>query len=135
MGSVVTIPEAARAYGASDSTVRRWIASGCPVERRGGRGRGHSTLLNIDAVNGWLNSCDGDSGDALAEFYGRVPELVASAVWQTFLAMEGPHKRACAGTLAFGWYQVCAALADELGTEPPTTRPATIERLVKIAAN
>lgn len=127
----VAIPEAAQVLGVSDSTLRRWIAAGAPVARRGGRGRGNATLVDPEAVFAWLTECD--ATEAMRAFAGQVPELVAQAVWEAFRLAEGPHKRGAAELLATVWYLAASAVMEEAGAEAPEALPETIERLRKIA--
>lgn len=127
----VVIADAALALGVSESTVRRWIAAGAPVARRGGRGRGNATLVDLDAMAAWLTECDAET--ALVAFAGRVPELVAQAMDEAFRMIEGPHKRALAEPLVVAWYLACAAVMEAAGTDAPEALPEVIERLRKIA--
>lgn len=70
--SGVPIPEAAQVLDVAEITLRRWIAQGCPVARRGGRGRGHSTLVIPEAVKAWrdggaVGACRHDISGLLAD--------------------------------------------------------------------
>ncbi|GGX89991.1 hypothetical protein GCM10007160_16780 [Litchfieldella qijiaojingensis] len=127
----VVIPEAAHALGVSESTLRRWIAAGAPVARRGGRGRGNVTLVDPDAVIAWLNECD--ATEAMRAFAGQVPELVAGAIWESFRLAEGPHKRGVAELLVTLWYLASTEIMEAAGADAPEAWPEAIERLRKIA--
>lgn len=128
----VVISEAARELGVSVSTVQRWISSGAPVARRGGRGRGNATLVDPAALLAWLNACDAEA--ALVALAGQVPELVAGAVWESFKLCDGPHKRPSADLLVTVWYLVATEIMEAAGADAPEALPEAIERLRKIAA-
>lgn len=104
------IEAAALELGISEPTLRRWIAAGAPVARRGRRGRGDATLIDPDAIAAWR----GARPDELRVLAGEIPELVAEACWSAFMLVEGPHRTACAGVLAGAWYVVTVALLDRL---------------------
>lgn len=134
--NAVPIHAAAQELGVSIPTLRRWMREGCPVARRGHRGRGCATLLDPVAVESWRRAQGGE--DALLAFAGAVPELVAEAVTRSFLATDGPHKRAMAGVLAGCWYVTTTAILDRLREHAPDVPevdhvPESITRLRKIA--
>ena len=125
------VADAAVQLGCSARQVERLIARGAPVVRRGSRGRGRSTLLDVGAVAAWVrthavNSVDHETGtpevlvpnncpaDSLLVLANDVPTLVADAVYATFVAVDGPHKRAVAGVLAGAAYSVTVALLDRI---------------------
>lgn len=102
--------------------MRRWIGDGAPVARRGGRGRGRSTLVDVAALSAWRSGHAEDYPHILA---GEVSEIVAAAMYEAFVAIEGPHKRAAAGVLAGAWYLATSALLDRLrqdATDVPELR-------------
>lgn len=131
------VATAARALGVSESTLRRKIRDGCPVARRGGRGRGKRTLIDPDAVRAWeASSGGGDADAALRELAGRIPEALGDAMFAAFRA--APDKRNGAWIAAYGWQLAVYSLYDEiaaaLGEDLPTPAvPETIDRLTKIA--
>lgn len=133
---MMPIPDAARALGVGEATLRRWIQRGCPVAARGRRGRGCRTMIDPVAVRAWHRAQGGE--DALLAFAGAVPELVAEAVNRSFLATDGPHKRAVAGVLGGCWYLVTTAILDRLREHSPdipevSTLPEPVANLRKIA--
>lgn len=76
--SAVPLQEAAGELGVSSITLRRWIAQGCPVARRGGRGRGNSTLIVPDAVKTWR---DGEtSGLSRQDFAGLIADAALAVI-------------------------------------------------------
>ncbi len=74
MTEPVALAAAARACGLSLSQARRDVVGGAPVVRRGSVGRGHGTLVDLDAYRRWRNR-EFDSG--------RVMEAVAAALADT----------------------------------------------------
>lgn len=125
--------------GISPVTLRRWMRAGAPVARRGRRGRGGEALIDPAAVTAWRLSCEVSDHADLIVLAGELPEIVASAIGEAFLHVEGPHKRACAGVLAGAWYLVTLALLDRLrrvvpDLNDPTALPTSIERLRKISS-
>lgn len=134
--ATLPIAAAAAAAGVSAPTLRRWIAAGAPVARRGRRGRGGAALIDVAAIEAWRGT--GASTDALRAFAGEVPQLVADAVDETFRELVGPHKRSSAGPLAACWFQVASALLDRLRRDAPeipelSAIPERIEQLQLIA--
>lgn len=101
---------AAGELGISEPTLRRWIARGAPVAKRGRRGRGCETLVEVAAIAAWR----GARPDELRALAGEIPELVSDACWEAFLLVEGPHRTAAAGVLAGTWYVVTTSLLDRL---------------------
>lgn len=127
------VATAARALGVSESTLRRKIRAGCPVARRGGRGRGKRTLIDPDAVRAW----EAGGGDAaLRELAGRIPEALGDAMFEAF--RRAPDKRNGAWIAAYGWQLAVYAIHDEIGERiaedlPTPAVPETIDRLKKLA--
>lgn len=80
------IAQAAQALGVSSITLRRWIAQGAPVAKRGSRGRGHSTLVIPAAVLAWK---DGSKSEACRH---DMVGLIADAALAT-LARYSPDTR------------------------------------------
>lgn len=130
------IHAAAEELGVSVATLRRWMREGCPVASRGRRGRGCRTMINPVAVRAWHRAQGGE--DALTSFAGRVPQMLADAVAETFRLATGPYKRQAAGVLAGGWYLSATRLLDalrEAGAEVPelSELPEQVAYLRKIA--
>lgn len=130
------LPAAAVELGISEPTLRRWMRQGAPVTRQGRRGRGRVALLDPVAVRRWRapGKAAGIDAQVLA---AAIPELVAAATWQAFIAMNGP-KRLVAGTLAATWYDISSALLDHLreshhDVPEISALPLAIQRLQKIA--
>lgn len=133
---MMPIPDAAQELGVSVATLRRWIQRGCPVASRGRRGRGCRTLVDPVAVRAWRRQSDGS--DFARTLAGYIPELVGEAVNRSFLATDGPHKRAVAGVLGGCWYLVTTAILDRLREHSPdipevSTLPEPVANLRKIA--
>lgn len=134
--TTVPLTAAARKLNVSVPTLRRWMADGAPVARRGRRGRGGAALLDVAAIEAWRGT--GAATDLLHVLAAEVPELVAGAVEEAFRAATGPHKRAFAGHLALAWFEVTSRLLDRLRRDVPeipelATVPERIERLRQIA--
>src|SRR5690606_35936660 len=110
--SMAALPEreAALALGVSPSTLRRWVAAGCPVARRGRRGRGCQTLFDPVAVLAWREVGRGDVDAALRDLAGRIPELLGAALAEAYRL--APDKRGSAWTAAAGWQLAVGALFD-----------------------
>lgn len=129
------LPEAARALGVSDSTLRRWVRDGAPVARRGRRGRGCRALVDPMAVLAWREGERGDVDATLRELAGRLPELIGDAMAEA--ARLAPDKRGAAWVAVAGWQLVLGAILDHLGEHVPDLPepevPEQIERLRKIA--
>lgn len=51
--SIVPVHEAAKHFDVDEVTVRRWISKGCPCVRRGRRGPGLGSLLDLRQVEQW----------------------------------------------------------------------------------
>jgi hypothetical protein len=135
-----TLAQAACELGISRSQLMRDIRAGAPVARLGSRGRGRQTLLDPEAITAWRRSRSAPQpDDRLALLAAEIPSLLAAAVHSAFLQIEGPHKRASAGTLAAAWYLATVALLDRLRADVPgipevSTVPEAIESLRKITA-
>lgn len=136
MSGAVPIRDAARALGVPPITLRHWIAAGAPVARRGGRGRGNCTLIDVEAVRAWRSAdCEQQLLLALA---AELPEVLAVAAEDALRTIEGGPKGRAAATLAAGWYVGALATVDHLRQRCPTIPeiaaiPAAIERLRAIA--
>ncbi len=125
----VTIPEAARALGVSDSTLRRWLKAGAPVVRRGRKGRGGQTLIDVGAVQAWR----GMPGTPVGISASQVAGLVAKGVEDAFRDADGPHKAAAAALMVATWYHVSARILEAMGDPDPDIIPPEVERLLQIA--
>lgn len=133
----VGIVDAARALGISERALRRDIAAGAPVLRRGSRGRGRAALLDVDAIAAWRRSRAPRSDDRLLVLAAEVPEIIGGAMHEAFALVDGPHKRLVAGALAGAGYMAIVALLDRLRREAPSvpeasTLPPKIIRLRQI---
>lgn len=49
----VSLRESAKFFRVDVSTIRRWVQIGCPCLALGSVGRGHGTLLDLEAVARW----------------------------------------------------------------------------------
>ena len=110
--SALSIPDAARALGVSPRAVRRMVERGAPVARRGGRGRGRATLIDVAALRAWQRP----SGRLVAPVVlaRMLPAAIGTAIAAAHREIDGPHKRAAAGVLAGAWYAASCAALDEL---------------------
>jgi hypothetical protein len=121
----IPLSQAAEALNVSTSTLDRWIRSGAPVSRRGGRGRGRCTLVDPQAIQAWRGLPAATDNTALRVFADQIPEIVAGAAFTAFMETTGPHKRAAAGVLAGTWFLVVTALHDHMrkqGVEIPEVK-------------
>lgn len=140
MTNPLTLASAAQALGISQATLMRDIRAGAPVARLGSRGRGRRTLVDPEAIASWRRSRSAPRpDDRLALLAAEIPSLLAAAMHAAFVQIEGPHKRASAGTLAAAWYLATVALLDRLRTDVPaipevSTVPEAIDALRKITA-
>jgi hypothetical protein len=75
--------------------------------------------VDVGAVRAWRGACNAAEHADLEVLAAEVPELVAAAVLEAFRAVDGPHKRACAGVLAATWYAVACTLLDRLRRDVP----------------
>ena len=120
-----------------EATLRRWIARGAPVSRRGHRGRGRATLLDVAAIRAWrAPTTTGVDPRILAAV---LPERIATALHEAHQHVVGPGKRAAAGVLAGAWHVACCAVTEELRRYDEDILdvgeiPESVERLQKIAA-
>lgn len=134
--SGLPLKEAAQALDVAEITLRRWIAQGAPVARRGGRGRGRATLVDVQAVRRWR---DGGVDAVITSFASVMPRLLSDACTDTFRRIDGPHKRHCGPVLAAVWYRAATAMLDHLREHCPTVPdvtaiPTEVEMLRKIAS-
>lgn len=137
--TALPMAEAAVALGVSTVTLRRWLRDGCPVARRGRRGRGCATLIDIAAARVWRHGNAGASTDRLVlEMAGDVPVLLAGAAFESWRLSSGVDKRRLAAMLAGTWYLSATAVLDHLRERCPavpelTALPEEIERLKKLS--
>lgn len=63
----LSVPQAARALGKSESTVRRWVRNGAPTITLGRDGRGCGSRVDLAALRRWLyQQSQTDAGAAAA---------------------------------------------------------------------
>lgn len=117
------IPQAAKILGVHPATLKRWISRGAPVARRGRRGRGGRTLVDVDQVRQWQKG--GDAEAVLYRLAADVPHLLADAMAQAHRLAEGPYKRELGQGLCGAWYLANAAIADRLRNEIPNIQEPT----------
>ncbi len=133
---VLTLAAAAAQLRVTRGTLRRWLRNGCPTVARGGRGRGHRTLIDVQHVQAW-RALDGRAALVLS-LAEQLPHVLAEAALQAFQQIEGSDKRRAAGLVAATWYMLASAALDCLREHAPAVReinalPAQIELLQKIA--
>jgi hypothetical protein len=116
----VSLAAAALELGMSVRNLHRELAAGAPVVRQGKPGRGRSTLVSVEAIAAWrrLRSAS-QATDVLQVFAAEIPELLAGAMYDAFIAIEGPHKRPCADVLAGAWFRASNALLNRLREKSP----------------
>lgn len=134
----LALVDAAAALGVRPGTLRRWTRQGCPVVRRGSRGRGHALLLDVNAVRAWSGAAGRDA--LVLGLAAEIPILLATAAAESLRRASGVGKPALAGILAANWYIGATAIIDRLRELNPAipeldTLPEEIERLRKIARN
>ena len=132
--SAVPVTAAAAILHISTPTLKRWIAAGAPVARRGRRGRGALTLVDPVAVEAWRAS----QCVTLAAAAAAIPDVVAEAMAAALIEAEGLPKQRMAGFLAGCWYRATTAVLDHLREHDPAVGdavalPLAIERLRKIS--
>ena len=136
----VTIGQAALALDLPESTLRFWIdRRGCPVARKGGRGRGRATLVDPVAIRRWMDGRDQPTApttehDVMLAYAERLPALLADALYNAWRETDGPAKRQLAASVACAWYQAASAELDRLRDLHPdiphvTTVPEAIVKL------
>ena len=136
--TMLPIKTAALQLAIPPGTLRRYCREGCP-HRPGGKGRGKAQLVDPAAVRSWL----GGSADTrhLLTLADDLPQLLATAIFESWRNENGPHKRALAGVLPAIWYSTCTQLLDKLreqNADVPDVQnplPPEIEHLRKIALN
>jgi hypothetical protein len=134
----VPVEIAAQALGISARQLEADIAAGAPVARRGRKGRGCCTLVEVGRIRAWrarrADPAVADGAEQLKAFADGISELVASAIDETFREVSGPHKRALAGALAGAWLRVTIALREPIaGISPePSCVPEKITALLRI---
>ena len=123
--TAVTLPVAARELGVSVPALRREIARGAPVARRGGRGRGRATLVDVAAVRAWRGSEAVSERAAMLLRRGcaveAIDQVLADALCEAFhdgsLTAFGLKPWQAARALGFGWYVATRAIRDHLQRE------------------
>jgi hypothetical protein len=133
MPEPVPVTTAAAALGVSPRQVRRWIADGAPVARRGRQGRGRATLVDPLAMEAWRTS----QRVTLAAAAAGIPDILAGVIVRELERAEGLPKQRMAGWAAGVWYAASVAVMDELRRHDPAvgdvaTVPLAVERLRKI---
>lgn len=132
--TALPLADAAHALEVSESTLQRWIAAGAPIARRGYRGRGRRTLIEVEAVRAWRRQGDDDRADYARALAGQLPGLIGDACAEALRL--APDKRDGAWIVVCVWQLVTGALLDSLRTDAadlpePTVVPEAIERIRK----
>lgn len=114
--------------------LQRAIAQGAPVVRRGGKGRGHSTLLDPSAVADWLNRRGTFTQEHHLQLARGLIAAVAEATALRFRAASGPHKLALARELVAQFFDAAQAIREQLGLPPlePADVPAEIRKMARV---
>ncbi len=130
---ILTVAQAAKVLGKSPMTLRRWIAAGAPCFELGEVGRGHSSRVDLDALQHWLanraapgltETAQAAQLDSLAESLWRVLKNDEAA------AKVGISARQAAGLLILTYER----LAKDLTHRPVDIEdlPAQMQRLCSI---
>lgn len=88
MTTIVTLSQAAVETGRSVDSVQSDVRAGCPVVRRGERGRGRGTLLDLEEYRRWLLRRAGIRADlgavsrALWKLYANPSEGSTVPLWR-----------------------------------------------------
>lgn len=139
MSHPMPLADAAQVLGVRPGTLVRWIREGCPTACPGRRGRGHATLIDVDAVKAWREA--GDRQALALELASALPEVMAAATEKAWMEAEGVDRRRLAGVMAASWYLAACSVLDALRNTCPSVPdvrrplPDAIERLEKIARN
>jgi excisionase family DNA binding protein len=93
MTRTLTTTELCELFDITQKTVQRWVARGCPCDRRSGKAR----MFNGDEVAAWMkeNKLTGNVG-APSEATGPVGEQLKAAKLRKELAMAEKHEIALA---------------------------------------
>lgn len=117
---MATVEDIARGCGVTVRTVQRWVSEGCPTLKRGRKGGGGATVLDLDQVRAWRESKkDADSTAAVLEVATLLPDLLADAVEQAARDDTGPHKLALHGALAEAWHRTALRFLEALRQRYP----------------
>lgn len=132
--AALPVPQAAAALDLSVVQLRRLLRQGAPVARRGARGRGRATLVDVQAVRAWRAS----QHVTLAAASAAIPDVLADALAGSLEQSDGLPKQRLAAVMAGVWYAASVAVLDHLrrfdpGVADVTARPLAVERLLKIA--
>jgi hypothetical protein len=113
-----TIEAAAATLGERPATLRRWVRDhGAPVVVRGRKGRGGSTLVDVDSIAVWRTAQTAQR--ELMSIASDVPGLIADAVYAAFAEIDSPRKREFAGVLPAVWYRAATIVLDRMRLEAP----------------
>lgn len=138
----LTIGQAAVALDLPESTLQFWISrKGCPVARKGGRGRGNATLVDVAVVRAWVAARDQPAPtaptsehDLALAYAARLPDLLAGALYRAWCEVDSPAKPALAMQVARAWYQATSQELDRMRNRHPdiphvTALPEAINKL------
>ncbi len=123
MSDALTVREYARRVGITESAARSRIRRGTvAVVRRGARGRGAATLVDISDVR------------TSALVAAEVPELLSDALHALYVTIDHPSKRSvCAELVVACWDACTTAVVDALGSEMPDALPEKMRHLRSIS--
>ena len=103
--SVVAV---ARHFGIDQSTLRRWVQSGCPTLVRGSCGPGCGSRFDLLAVKQWRGMARGQVGLTPDQVLQRLAAALLSALEENHLSLRaGISREAAAAALLVAWEQCC----------------------------
>jgi hypothetical protein len=138
----VTTATAARAFGKSPATIRRWILQGAPCARRGESGRGRGALLDLEQVRAWRAARAGIADVKHGADLNDTLNRIAKGLWRAFKRGTRGESEPTWSRLGDKSSRAAIMYADAFlsivfeltGTEPsPETLPAEIQTLQKCA--
>lgn len=103
MAAPVRIADAAEALGIGPKRLRRLLRTGAPVVRKGRKGRGGATLVDVDAIRQWIAARDRVDERIPCELAASYPQDLADTLNEAWQRAEGIDKNKLAGVLAATW--------------------------------
>lgn len=132
--SAATILQAASQMGVPVARVRGWLRAGAPILRPGQRGRGHAALVDVEALEAWLQSREQAPAE---EHYRAIARNlvadIAAVVIGRWRARTDPGKLRDAGAVVAEFEALAAVVHERLGLPelPPDDFPASIKQIVE----
>lgn len=102
------VAQAARHFSVDESTVRRWIANGCPCVRRGRRGPGLGALVDLQELAQWRGQSKVLAGLTVEDALQKIASALSSALMSEHADIRaGIDRAACAAVLTVVFEQCC----------------------------